>query len=264
MYKSLSQIGAVSASTTDDTKYSCLSIPSPDPSKWNNFYDSESPLPFYNREYYVAPDMGSPNNYCKKLIPFPSVSNEIPEVVEERGGASGLSHLPALMAPRDPNSTNFYSTELYSPVATGRTPIQASRPPMVIESSQLLPVLDCRFNMREICKQCILLEDHLSHHSKRCHDCCIKHFLALEGLSEEAITLDKQGSYSKSLHGIPEKIRSIQKLWYTNPQENAHEASQKLREIRKEFMQDTFDVVFETSSGNNSCSEGICTIRKKN
>jgi hypothetical protein len=119
--------------------------------------------------------------------------------------------------------------------------------------------------MREICKQCILLEDHLSHDSKRCHDCCIKHFLALEGLSEEAITLDKQGHYSGSLTGIPEKIRDIQKLWYSDPDGNSHEASQKLREIRKQFMQDSFNVVFEDPSINNgggSCTGGVCKIKK--
>lgn len=277
MYKSLSQIGAVSASTTDDTKYSCLSVPSPDPSKWNDFYGSESPLPFYNREYYSTPSSSSsadegasPNGFCKKLYPFPSVNNNIPEVVEERGGRNGLSHLPPLPAPRDPNSTNFYASELYSPpsrpsIPEGRTPLQhlrgVSKPP---ESSTLLPVLDCRFNMREICKQCILLEDHLSHDSKRCHDCCIKHFLALEGLSEEAITLDKQGSFSQSLHGIPEKIRYIQRLWYTDPDGNSHEASQMLREIRKQFMQNTFDVVFDDSSSSSSsgCTGGVCKIKK--
>jgi len=92
----------------------------------------------------------------------------------------------------------------------------------------------------------------------------MKHFLALEGLSEEAITLDKQGHYSGSLTGIPEKIRGIQKLWYTNPNGNSHEASQKLREIRKQFMQDSFNVVFDDSSsgGGGGCTEGVCKIKK--
>jgi hypothetical protein len=48
----------------------------------------------------------------------------------------------------------------------------------------LLPVLDPRFNMREICKQSVLLEDHLFQKEKRCHDCICKHFLTIEALAE--------------------------------------------------------------------------------
>ena len=76
---------------------------------------------------------------------------------------------------------------------------------------QLLPVLDANYNMREICKQCILLEDHLSHVEKRCPDCCIKHFLALEALSEEAIQLDKEQKLDLNVKELPTKIREIQK-----------------------------------------------------
>jgi hypothetical protein len=61
----------------------------------------------------------------------------------------------------------------------------------------LLPVLDPRFNMREICKQSVLLEDHLFQKEKRCHDCIIKHFLTIEGLAEEAVTLDKEHKYNE-------------------------------------------------------------------
>jgi hypothetical protein len=49
--------------------------------------------------------------------------------------------------------------------------------------------MDPAFNMREILKQMILLEDHLVQTEKRCRDCINKHFLAIEALAEEAITL---------------------------------------------------------------------------
>lgn len=130
------------------------------------------------------------------------------------------------------------------------------------DEEHLLPVLDCRFNLREICKQCILLEDHLTHNEKRCHDCCIKHFLALEGLSEEAVTLDKDAKYNKNLKDIPTKIREIQKLWYEDPDKNAHQASQMLREIRKNFQQKVFNIVFD-SDKNPSCADGVCKLKKK-
>lgn len=126
---------------------------------------------------------------------------------------------------------------------------------------KLLPILDCRFNMREICKQCILLEDHLSQDRKRCHDCCIKHFLALEGLSEEAITLDKDEKYKKELESIPDKIRSIQKIWHQNPDKNSHLASQKLREIRKSFQEKVFNMIFDSNNSLSSCSSNSCKIK---
>jgi hypothetical protein len=54
---------------------------------------------------------------------------------------------------------------------------------------RLLPIMDPVFNMREILKQVVLLEDHLFHAQKRCRDCVNKHFLTIEALAEEAISL---------------------------------------------------------------------------
>jgi len=108
--------------------------------------------------------------------------------------------------------------------------------------SSLLPVLEPRFNMREICKQSILLEDHLFQKEKRCHDCICKHFLTIEGLAEEAITLDKEHKHP-DLVDLPQKIRVIEKNYitnYTDPKQPAI-TGQELREIRKGYMQQCFD-----------------------
>ena len=59
----------------------------------------------------------------------------------------------------------------------------------------LLPIMNPLFNMREICKQMVLLEDHLNNIRKRCHDCIRKHFLTIEAFFEEAISLDKDLKY---------------------------------------------------------------------
>ena len=127
---------------------------------------------------------------------------------------------------------------------------------------QLLPVLDAKFNMREICKQCILLEDHLSHSEKRCTDCCMKHFLALEALSEEAIQLDKEQKLDHNIMTLPTKIRGIQKKWYKNPNKNANECSQDLRKIRKLLMENSFPIVFDTEGGNAMrCSANKCMLK---
>ena len=106
----------------------------------------------------------------------------------------------------------------------------------------LLPVMEPRFNMREMCKQSVLLEDHLFQKEKRCHDCIIKHFLTIEGLAEEAITLDKDHKYPE-LNDIPPKVRKIAKKYIDNYKDPKQPAiiAQELRELRKNMMQDCFD-----------------------
>ncbi len=97
-----------------------------------------------------------------------------------------------------------------------------------LEETTLLPVLDSNFNLREICKQCILLEDHLTQKEKRCEDCCIKHFLAIEALSEEALGLDKGKEILTKIEDLPNKVRKIQKKWLEDKNKNAHDCSQML------------------------------------
>ena len=48
------------------------------------------------------------------------------------------------------------------------------------------PVSDPKYNMQQIIKQSILLEEHLTNKNKRCRDCITKHFLHIIGLVEEA------------------------------------------------------------------------------
>jgi hypothetical protein len=108
--------------------------------------------------------------------------------------------------------------------------------------TDLLPVLDPMYNMREICKQLILLEDHLFQKEKRCHDCICKHFLTIEALAEEAITLDKHQKYPE-LNDIPTKVRTITKKYIMNHKNTAQHAitAQELRELRKSMMQKSFN-----------------------
>jgi hypothetical protein len=47
-------------------------------------------------------------------------------------------------------------------------------------------VSDPSYNMQQIVKQSILLEEHLCNKNKRCRDCITKHFLHIIGLAEEA------------------------------------------------------------------------------
>ena len=54
-----------------------------------------------------------------------------------------------------------------------------------------ISILDPRHNLREGCKQMLLLEDHLFHPDKWCPDCVHKHCLFVEALGEEGRTLGK-------------------------------------------------------------------------
>lgn len=138
---------------------------------------------------------------------------------------------------------------------------QSSQPVMHTEekTTKLLPILNHRFNLREIVKQCILLEDHLINKEKQCHDCIIKHFLAMEGLAEEALTLNKELRTSSPMYGLPDEIRKLQKLWYDNEKDNSIVVAQKLRKLRKVYMEDSFDIIFhDDPSGEGSCSSSKC------
>jgi hypothetical protein len=94
-----------------------------------------------------------------------------------------------------------------------------------------------KFNLREICKNCILLEDHLFQPRKRCSDCIRKHMLTIEALAEEAITLDKNKE-CKEYYDLPEKIRNIEKDFINNI--DPHEIAQKIRNIRKNMVKKCF------------------------
>jgi len=63
------------------------------------------------------------------------------------------------------------------------------------------------FNLREVVKQMVLLEDHLFHPYKLCPDCVRKHLLTIEAFAEEAATLDKTGIYRDAGEGIAEQAR---------------------------------------------------------
>ena len=104
----------------------------------------------------------------------------------------------------------------------------------------LLPITDPAFNLREVAKQMILLEDHLSNRGKLCEQCIIKHSLTIEGYLEEAICLDNTDIYSTEINDILLKFRKIEHDFISgiNPQKLAH----KLRDIRKQIHVKYFKV----------------------
>lgn len=226
MYLPLNKTG-VSNALTDETKFPCPSlVPVKSPS-FSPFYPE---IPYQNREYFEHTEGTSKKN-------VDTIFNKHHEE-----------------APINKTIVRYHVQENFSKNKKEEKKEETSKG--LSADTELLPVMDCKFNFREICKQCILLEDHLTHDEKRCYDCCIKHFLALEALSEEAIQLDNKLEHSELAKDLPTNIRKIQKMWHENPNKNAHECAQELRKIRKNLMENCFSVVFE-----EKCSNGVCKLK---
>ena len=108
------------------------------------------------------------------------------------------------------------------------------------ETPSLLPIMHPLYNLREICKQCALLEDHLNNERKRCQDCIRKHLLTIEALFEEATSLDNKAKWSDKIDGKAELVREIQTRWIDD--EDPRVLAQEIRAIRKDFAPECFDL----------------------
>jgi hypothetical protein len=104
------------------------------------------------------------------------------------------------------------------------------------------PVSDPKYNMQQIIKQSILLEEHLTNKNKRCRDCIVKHFLHIIGLAEEAQMLatnkiDKYPLISECVILYNELFEE----WNTNCKNDSKECvildcCNKLRTMRKRLI----------------------------
>jgi len=128
----------------------------------------------------------------------------------------------------------------------------------------LLPIMNPLFNMREICKQSCLLEDHLNNVRKRCPDCIRKHFLTIEAFFEEAISLDKDLKYLDILEGQAQVLRDLQSIWLDIKDDEERKRkgylliSQALRDVRKKLTPYCFDVVEMDESIHNKKFASTC------
>ena len=97
------------------------------------------------------------------------------------------------------------------------------------------------FNLRELCKQFILLEDHFSNKNKQCSDCIRKHLLFANALIDEAKSLDTNEQYSKQLDTLSEQMYKLQ-IDYINglrPQT----ICANIRKIRKPLVASCFNYI---------------------
>lgn len=98
-----------------------------------------------------------------------------------------------------------------------------------------LSLLHPQFNMREIAKQMVLLEDHLAHANKHCPDCICKHLLTIEALAEEAVALDQVGVYRET----GERCAEAARRWMEQFQDHrpVSDLGQEVRAVRKVLVQ---------------------------
>jgi len=98
-----------------------------------------------------------------------------------------------------------------------------------------LSLMHPQFNLREIAKQMVLLEDHLVHPYKHCFDCICKHLLTIEAFAEEAVSLDTVGVYRDT----GEQLAEMARLWLEQVTDGRPlaEVGQELRKVRKMLVQ---------------------------
>lgn len=128
------------------------------------------------------------------------------------------------------------------------------------------PVSDPRYNMQQIIKQSILLEEHLTNKNKRCRDCITKHFLHIIGLAEEAqmLATNKINKYPL----INESVilyNELFKIWIKNKNLNGKDetyilyCTDKLRDHRKQliviyFFNEKYNIVNNNTNKSNEHS----------
>jgi len=110
----------------------------------------------------------------------------------------------------------------------------------------MLDIFNPIHNLKEICKEFVLLEDHLQAPEKRCPDCIRKHLLKAEAFAEEAIALDKTNKHQEILKPLPIQIREIQEDFMNGA--NDHLLGQKVRMIRKKLSPICFSANLDIKS----------------
>jgi len=100
------------------------------------------------------------------------------------------------------------------------------------EEPIMQPIMDPLFNIREMCKEFTLLEDHLNRPDMQCHDCINKHLMKCEALAEEAISLDSENQHP-FIAGIPNMIRGWHE--YVLDGGSLEDLGAAIRPVRKEL-----------------------------
>jgi hypothetical protein len=92
--------------------------------------------------------------------------------------------------------------------------------------------------MREILKQMVLLEDHLFQSHKRCKDCIRKHFLTIEALAEECVTLCDPHKVLPESRRVASLMRAYHHAYEAAPDDVKviETVANRIRMLRKDLM----------------------------
>ena len=287
------------AAPTDRTRYACpsLAVVPPPADRFYDFLDTPMKLNNLSRIPMVpsadsmtptpapapAPVTNAPKDGNTKSFGNDDAQKYIKGVVEDALAAAstvvkkpiaspGTNANNAVVELGASNSSQPEKFELfYSTLEPTSAPSVSSAPSASFAPSQpqaqLLPIMDYRHNLREIVKNSILLEDHITHPEKRCGDCCTKHFLCLEALAEEAKTLDTKGHMQTDpiLCNLPDFYRDCARQWYiiySNSQSNNADyipVIQRLRMVRKRYQQDYFPMGWDAATDPPTrCTSSAC------
>jgi hypothetical protein len=160
-------------------------------------------------------------------------SKSVSSCVGNQCGSGGTSQ-------SSPSIVNRVLSSISSMIGSSYSQLSTSSSNLLSNGSKLLPIMNPKFNMRECVKQIILLEDHIFNPQKRCQDCIKKHFLTIEGLAEEALTLDKENLVKEDADKLARFIRSCQKEYLE--QKDYSKIGQDLRKFRKPYMYKYFEL----------------------
>jgi len=281
-----------SVAITDSTRYPCYSTSIPYQDEKDGSYSLDLPnrsdFPNPNQLYSVpsARRKDLQNIYPRVSFSNKEVSNK--EVNQPQKTDTIMIERGLESTDEEENNQNILQKEGYDATSfeafverkkKPSRPIPTKKPIVKKEMCTLkkggLPVMDFRHNVREICKQLCLLEDHLIHWEKRCIDCCVKHFLMLEGLAEEALTLDSQGLIFQeekwqSLQHLPSHVRSLQQsFWVITTSTSLSEEEitsllipliQSLRSLRKQWMTMVFTLEGQEKE---SCGSSVLSCENR-
>ena len=68
-------------------------------------------------------------------------------------------------------------------------------------------------NLREVCKELVLLERHFLCGGEYCPDCITKHFLTAEALTQEAGTLTGAQEWAPTIASLAEYVGELERGW---------------------------------------------------
>lgn len=100
------------------------------------------------------------------------------------------------------------------------------------ESHNLFNLMDPLFNIREIIKEMVLLEDHLNLPNQNSDNCVNKHLIKCEALAKEAVSLN--AGETLFINNMPTIIREWSEAWVSGMELTT--IAKHVRHVRKQLM----------------------------